>query len=55
LRCICLAGCALCYCDMMLIDLQAYKMSLRGTWERMVPVGGPFSGLVAIVHDRPDT
>lgn len=37
------------------VCLQAYKMSLRGIWERTVPVGGQFSGLVATIRDSPNT
>lgn len=31
---------------------EAYVMSLRDAWERIIPVGGQFSGLSAIIKDN---
>jgi hypothetical protein len=32
---------------------DAWTMSLRDAWERVVPVGGMFSGLSAIIRENP--
>ncbi len=33
--------------------MDAWNMSLRDAWEKMVPVGNVFGGLYAVVRDKP--
>lgn len=33
--------------------VDAWNMSLRDAWERIVPVGNMFSGLYAVIRDKP--